>query len=46
MKTRFGITDDVASGARVTPTSPVFTARDRSGHLTEGRYRQGRVPAR
>jgi hypothetical protein len=46
MKTRPGIQDDAARARAVTPSSPPFTARDRSGHLAAGRHPQARVPAR
>jgi hypothetical protein len=46
MKTRPGMIDDAARARAVMPTWPPFTARDRSGHLTAGRHRQARVPAR
>jgi hypothetical protein len=46
MKTRPGIIDDAARARAVMPSSPPFTARDRSGHPTAGRTLQARVPAR
>jgi len=46
MKIRPGMIDDAARARAVTPPSPSFTVRDRSGDLTAGRHHQARVPAR
>ena len=45
VKTRPGKLEDAARARAVTPASPPFTARARSGDLAAGRHRQARVPA-